>query len=144
MGVLANNAAIWAVDWTSTISGSPSYTNVGEIVEVNFGGITADALDDTVHGNAWRTFTAGLKNGGTVDVTARFGPATHAALLDNVGVKAAHKFTFPKEDSSASAALSIEWDGILTSVGLAAPHDNLLEATVTLTLSGAPTVTDEA
>lgn len=142
-GIYANTTT-WAADFAALIGGSPTYTAVGDIVSIDFSGMTADTLDVSVHGSTWREYVPGLKDGGTITITARFGPETHATLLDNVGTKSAHRFTFPKETSTNAVALQIEWNAIVSSVGLAAPHDGLLEASVTLQTSGAPTITDEA
>ena len=138
------NGVTWGADFTALVADTPTYVEIAEVVAVNFDGITADAIDDTVHGDTWRTFVAGLKNGGTVSMTVRYGPETHADLLDNVGEKFANEFTFPLETSSNLTPLSIEWDAVFTSMSIAAPHDGLFEATVSLQLSGAPTITDEA
>lgn len=138
------NETTLGVDFTDVIGGSPTYADVGELVSVGFGGFMADSLDTTVHGDEWRTRIAGLKDAGTLDATVRFQPETHADLLDNVGTLCAWKVTFPKEDATSTTALQIEVDGFITSVGPTAPHDGLLEATVTIQLSGEPDITDEA
>lgn len=142
-GVYANST-VWSLDYASLVAGTPSYTAVGDVVSIDFSGMTADTLDTSVHGSGWREYVAGLKDGGTISITARFGPETHADLLDNVGTKSAHKFTFPLETAGNAVALEIEWDAVISQVGLAAPHDGLLEASVTIQTSGAPTITDEA
>jgi hypothetical protein len=138
------NAITWAVDFTKLLAGTPAFTDIAEIVSVNFDGISADAIEDTVHGDTWRTRIGGLKDGGTGSITIRFGTETHASLLDNIGGKFANRFRFPKQTSSNAVAMDIKWDAVFTNMGIAAPHDGLLESTVQLTFSGAPTIVDEA
>ncbi len=142
-GVYANQTK-WEVDFSRLLAGTPTYVKIGDVISIDFGGLTSDTLDSSVHGDAWRSYVAGLKDGGTVSMTVRFGPKTHADLLDNVGTKCANQWTFPLETSTNVTPLGIEWDGIIQTVGVAAPHDGLLEASVTVQLSGAPTITDEA
>jgi hypothetical protein len=138
------NAASWSFDPAALVGDSPSYEAVAEIVNIDFGGIAADALDSTVHGNLWRTRTPGLKDAGTVTVGVRFTTteASHEGVLDAVGVLCAHKFSFPSA-SGDSDGFVVECDGIVTSAAPSAPHDNLLNLNVTIQLSGVPTVTFE-
>jgi hypothetical protein len=143
MGVRANGTT-WEVDFSAVISGTPSYTAIGEIVSVDIDGITADVLDASSHGSTWRQKVAGIKDAGSATITVRFGPETHADLLDNIGTLCAHQFTFPVETSTNTTPLSIEWDGIIETVSVNASFEGLLEATVNVALTGAPTITDEA
>lgn len=145
MAGLYANETVWAVDFSALIDASGvSYTDIADVVSIAFGGITMQTLETTVHGDTWRNHTTGLKDGGTIDMTVRFAPETHADLLDNIGETFATKVTFPKETSSNTTPASIEWNTILTSLSISAPHDGLLEASVTLQTTGAPTITDEA
>jgi len=142
-GVYANQTT-WSADFQNVVSGTPNYTPIADIVSIEFGGITSATMETTVHGDEWRNHVTGLKDGGTIEMTVRFGPETHADLLDNVGETFANKFEFPKETPGNATPLEIEWDGILQSVGISAPFDGLLEATVTIQTTGSPTITDEA
>lgn len=142
-GVYANQTQ-WSVDFENVVLGTPTYTEIADIVSIEFGGITTATMETTVHGDEWRNHVTGLKDGGTIELTVRFGPETHADLLDNVGGTFANKFEFPKETTGNTTPLSIEWDAILQSVSISAPYDGLLEASVTLQTTGAPTITDEA
>lgn len=142
-GVYANETT-YGVDFTKLVAGTPTYVAIGELVSVAVGGITADSLDTTVHGDEWRTRISGLKDAGTLDLTLRFMPESHAALLDNVGTLCAHRVVFPKEDSTNLQALTMEFDGFISNLGVTSPHDGLLEATLTVQLSGAPVIDDEA
>jgi hypothetical protein len=139
---LFGNQATWGFDPASVISGSPSYTNVAELVSINFDGIAADALDSTVHGQAWRTRVPGLKDAGTVTIEVRLDPTqtTHESVINEVGTLMAHRFQFPDSDGDPGGII-ITTNGIITSASLSAPHDDLLSMSVTVQLSGAPGIT---
>jgi hypothetical protein len=135
------NEATWGFDPAAVIAGSPSYVDVAELVSISFSGIAADALESTVHGQAWRTRTPGLKDAGTVTIEVRLDPSqiTHEAVIDEVGVLMAHRFQFP-DSSGNPGGIIITTDGIITSASLTAPHDDLLSMSVTVQLSGEPNI----
>ena len=145
MGQYANGVT-YGFDSASLVGDSPTYENVGEIYNVAFGGMTADAIDTTVHGDTWRNFEAGLRDAGSITLGVRFSAdeTVHKSLLDQIGTKCAHKVEFPLADASSTTPFSIEVDGIVQTAAIEGPHDGLLDMTVTLKLSGSPTITAEA
>ena len=141
------NGVTWQFDSDALLTGSPTYeTAIAGVVSLDLSGPTTDLLDSTVHGETWRTRVSGLKDGGTASITVRLdvADATQKTIRDNVGVKCAHKFTFPKSVSTNTTAFSWANDAIIQSYSVTAPHDGLLEMTVNLQLSGAPTFIEEA
>lgn len=139
------NEAKWGFDPAELTGGSPTYTDVAEIVSIDFGGIAADALDSTVHGDSWRTRVPGLKDAGTVTIGVRLtsDEVTHESILDEVGTMCAHRFIFPSVTGSG-AGITITVDGMITSAAPVAPHDGLMDMSVTVQLSGQPTIVTEA
>jgi predicted secreted protein len=141
------NGVTWQFDATKKLAETPTYgTAIGEITAVNLSGPTTDLLDSTVHGDAWRTRVSGLKDGGTAAITVRFevDNVTHKAVRDAVGVLCAHKFTFPLAVSTNLTPFSWANDAIIQNYSVSAPHDGIMEMTVNLQLSGAPTFVEEA
>jgi hypothetical protein len=135
------NQATWGFDPAAVLAGSPSYVDVAELVSINFDGISADALESTVHGQSWRTRVPGLKDAGTVTIEVRLDPSqiTHEAVIDEVGTLMAHRFQFP-DSTGTPGGIIITTNGIITSASLSAPHDDLLSMSVTVQLSGEPNI----
>ena len=141
------NGVTWQFDPLKILTQTPAYgTAIGDVVSIDLSGPTVDLLDSTVHGETWRTRVAGLKDGGTATVTVRFetNDATHKAVRDAQSVLCAHRFTFPKAVPANATPFSWANDAIIQNFSIAAPHDGLLEMTVSLQLSGAPTFVEEA
>jgi len=135
------NQATWGFDPDALIAGSPAYVDVAEIVSINFDGISADALESTVHGDTFRTRVPGLKDAGTVTIEVRLDPSqvTHEAVIDEVGTLMANRFQFP-DSTGNPGGIVITTNGIITSASLSAPHDDLLSMSVTVQLSGEPNI----
>lgn len=137
------NATVYAVDYNDVIGGTPSYTAVASITGLDLSGPSTDLLDGTEHGDEWRERVGGLTDAGTLTATARFDTVSHAALLAHLGTLFAHRVTFPKRTGPVGAPFSIASDGYLTGVGISAPHDGLLEANITVQLTGEPVIVEE-
>ena len=141
------NGVTWQFDPAALVGGTPDYgTAIAEVTSIDFSGSTTDLLDSTVHGEAWRTRVPGLSDGGTASITVRFttNNATHKAIRDARGVLCAHKFTFPKALSSNATPFSWANNAIIQTFSIVAPHDGLLEMTVSLQFSGPPVIVEEA
>lgn len=141
------NGVTWQFDPTKEIDGSPTYgTAIAGIVSLDLSGPTTDLLDSTVHGETWRTRVSGLKDGGTASITVKLDidDVTQKTIRDNVGVHCAHKFTFPLATAANTIPFSWANNAIIQNYSVTAPHDGLLEMSVTLQLSGAPTFVEEA
>jgi hypothetical protein len=141
------NGVVVKVDYANTISGTPVYVTIGEVYDVSLGGLTADTIDATAHGDKWRAFIAGLKDGGDVTLSIHHETNTtaHANLFDNVGTGPfAMKLEWPINNSSNTTPFSITTDAILTAVTPNAPHDDDLDLSATFKFTGTPIITDEA
>jgi len=141
------NGVTWQFDPLKILPETPSYgTAIAGVASLDLSGPSTDLLDSTVHGEEWRTRVSGLKDGGTASVTVRMetNAATHKAVRDAVGILCAHKFTFPKAVSTNTTPFSWANNAIIQNYSISAPHDGLLEMSVSLQLSGAPTFVEEA
>lgn len=125
--------------------GPETFTTIAQVRDITGPGLSVDTIDTSHHAttNGWRTKLAGLKDGGDVGLELLFDPAetTHGdvsgGLLDdmNAGTLRNFKIIFP--DTGAT-----EWDiaGIVTGFEPSAPHDGALTASVTIAVSGQPTL----
>lgn len=145
-GVFGNGATL-EVDFASTTAtATPTYTAIAEIYDLGRSGLTTDALDATAHGDATREFVAGLKDDGEISVGYRLNPgeATQTDLETNRGKVFLARLTFPASGSAVTQQREIVADVIITSIDESLPHDDLLDGSMTLKVSGAVQITDEA
>lgn len=122
--------------------GTGVFTTVAEVKSMDGPQMEADIIDVTTHSSAalgaWREKIASLLNPGEVGFSINLIPASsgHKALLaDFVGrTKRNFKFVFPDIGLT-------EWvfSGVFTKFAAKAETDGVLEAELTLTLTGAPT-----
>lgn len=125
-----------------TSPGSGVYATVAEVKSMSGPSMKGDVIDVTTHSSAaagaWREKISSLLDPGEVTFALNLVPASagHKSLLaDFTGrVKTAFKFVFP--DIGAT-----EWlfSGYITNFGAKATVDGVLEADMTVTLTGAPT-----
>lgn len=121
-----------------------TFTSIAEVTNIQGPGLTADSLDMTHHASpsAFREFVQGLKDGGEVTLDLNYIPtaATQDAssgLLNDYenGTLRNFELVFP---DAGNTTWSIT--GIVTNFTPAAPVDGKLGASVTIKLSGAPTL----
>lgn len=118
-------------------------TTVAEVTKIDFGGIKLDLVESTNHSSTggWREFTPTLKDGGEVTLELNYVPtaATHKNasggllyLLDQKTLQTFH-CVFPD---------TTDWTlpGYVTTFKPSAPVDGKLSATVTIRISGQPTL----
>ena len=125
--------------------GGTAGTAIAQVTNISGPGLSADTLDVTSHDstNAWREFLGGLKDGGEVSLDLNFDPAgtTHknasgGLLYDfEAGTATTYALVFP---DAASTVWSIS--AIVTGFEPAAPMDGKLAASVTLKVTGQPTL----
>lgn len=120
---------------------------VAEVTNIGGPGLARDTLEATHHKspNMWREFIKGLKDGGEVSMDLNFMPfnSTHNASLAN-GLLADFSndttisnfvLTFPD-----SGATQWSFPGIVTGFEPSQPFDDKLTASVTIKVSGQPTL----
>jgi len=125
-----------------TTPGSGVYANVAEVRSMTGPSMKGDIIDVTTHSSAasgaWREKISSLLDPGEITFAINLVPASsgHKAFLaDFTGrVKTKFKFVFPDVGLT-------EWlfEGYVTNFGMKAETDGVLEADVTVTLTGAPT-----
>jgi len=125
-----------------TSFGSTVFVTVAEVKSMNGPSMKGDIIDVTTHSSAaagaWREKISSLLDPGEIGFALNLVPASsgHKALLsDFTGrVKTNFKFVFPDVGLT-------EWafTGYLTQFNAKAETDGVLEADVTVTLTGAPT-----
>lgn len=123
--------------------GSPeNFTTVAEVKNVTGPGLQADALDVT-HADspdAHREFIDGLKNGGEVSVEANWLPSDTTQNVSGVagdvqaGTKGNWKIVWPGGSPTWS------FTAIVTGVTPTAPVDSPMSVSITLQISGKPTL----
>jgi predicted secreted protein len=125
-----------------TAPASGVFANVAEVKSMSGPTMKGDIIDVTTHSSAaagaWREKISSLLDPGDISFAINLVPASsgHKAILaDFTGrIKTNYKFVFP------DAGLT-EWafTGYMTQFNAKAETDNVLEADVTVTLTGAPT-----
>ena len=125
-----------------TSFGSGTFVTVAEVKSMSGPTMKGDVIDVTTHSSAasgaWREKIASLLDPGEVSFSINLVPASagHKALLtDFTGrVKTNYKFVFPDPGLT-------EWafTGYTTQFSAKAETDGVLEADMTVTLTGAPT-----
>jgi predicted secreted protein len=125
-------------------SPSESFTTIAEVKSITGPGLTSDSLDVTTHdtSDGYREFIQGLKDGGTLDFDINFVPtlAEHDAstgLLSMYDDGDRHNFqmVFP-DDSETTWTIP----GFVQNFSINAPVDDVLSASVSIKVSGKPTL----
>ena len=81
------NGILVSVDYSTPLSGAPTYVAIGEIVEGDISGVTTKMIDATVHGDSYNTYIAGLKEPGDATLKLKFGTknAQHQGRITRKG-----------------------------------------------------------
>lgn len=134
------NGIVAEYDVAATLAtATPTFVTLGELYDVGGPSLSADALDASVHGDAWRKFIGGLRDAGEVSLSCRAEAdnLTQQNLRDNMGKTFLWRLSFPLT-AGATTPLRVEVDAVLTGFEMTGPHDDLLDLTVTLKASGEP------
>lgn len=126
-------------------AGGSSYSTIGQIHNIGGPNLARDNIDVTTHDSTdmWREFIKSLKDGGEVTFDITYDPAlgTHDAstgLLSDFGDDDTipnWQITFPD-----TGATTWTFPGFVTGFSPAEPIDDKLAASVTVKVSGAPTL----
>jgi hypothetical protein len=126
-------------------AGGSSYTNIGQVTSISGPGLARETVDVTTHDNTsmWRSFIKSLKDGGEISFDILYDPdlGTHnyaTGLLSDFGadsVIANFRLTFT--DTGPTQWL---FPGIVTGFETTEPIDDALKASITVKVSGAPTL----
>jgi len=126
--------------------GSPeSFTTIAEVSSISGPSLSLDAVEITHHSSTdgWREFVGGLLDGGEVSFDINFLPtdATHNAstgLLADMMNRTRRNFKLVFPDSGST---TWSFTALVTAFEPAEPTDDKLAASVTLKLTGKPTLT---
>ncbi|MGW2260272.1 phage tail tube protein [Streptomyces sp. NPDC001780] len=116
------------------------FTEIADITNLGGPGLSRETVDVTSHGSpdAWMEFVGGLKDAGEVSVDINYQPAKHDLLVDDFDDEEprSYQIVFPDE-----AATTWTIKALLTGFEPEAPYDDKLSASLTLKVSGKPTLT---
>jgi len=126
-----------------TTFGPTGGTVVAQVRSINGPGLSLDTEDVTTHDStsAWEQVVATILRSGTMTLDLVYDPANATHKNAGVGLiaimvgRATDGFTLTFPDSTAWV-----FDAYVTGFEPSAPHDGALTATVTLKLTGAPTI----
>ncbi|MET9516385.1 phage tail tube protein [Streptomyces sp. NPDC002994] len=120
-------------------AGPEVFTAIADVTNLSGPGLSRETIDVTSHGSpdGWMEFLGGLKDGGEVSVDINYRPAFHDDLVDDFEDNAPRNYqvVFPDE---ASTTWGIK--AILTGFEPEMPYDDKAAASLTLKVSGKPTI----
>jgi predicted secreted protein len=125
-----------------------AFTTIGEVKSISGPSMSGEVIDVTTHstGSAWREKISSLLDAGELNFDINFVPsdATHDntdGLLNKFTTRAKtnYRVVFPDDDSTMFA-----FAGYVTGFEMSAPIDDVLGASVTITITGAITISTEA
>ncbi|MFE2936663.1 phage tail tube protein [Streptomyces sp. NPDC059278] len=115
------------------------FAAIADITNLTGPGLSRTTVDVTSHDspNAYMEFVGGLKDGGEVSADINYQPAVHDVLVDDLDDEEPrnYKIVFPDE-----AATTWSFGALLTGFEPSAPYDDKLSASLTLKVSGKPTI----
>ena len=116
--------------------GDPS-VNVGYVDSIGDISLTADEVDDTTHGaSTWKTYIAGLKDGGTIPIVLNYDSTdtSHNVLISRFmdGSSNEYRVVFPD-------ASYFQFTAFLSGLGIATPKDEKIQRTFTFRIDGQTT-----
>lgn len=123
-------------------AGSETFTTIAEVLSIGGPSISQEALDVTNHSSTsgWKEYVGGLNDGGEVTFEVNYLPtnATHnatAGVLNDLENRTLRNFqlVFPGSTTWSFAALVTKFEP-------SAPVDGVLRASISLKLSGVPTL----
>ena len=125
--------------------GPETFTTIAQVRTSSGPGLSADTIEVSHHESTggWRTFVAGMKDGGEVGLDLLFDPvaATHkdasGGLLDLLDSGAENNFELTFSDT---ASTTWTFAGLVTGFEPTAPYDGELTASVSIKVTGQPTL----
>lgn len=122
-----------------------SFTTIAEVKDITGPGLEQAANEVTSHGstNGWREFIGGLKDGGEVTFEVNFVPtgATHDETTGLIAELTGGTVTNYQVVWPDSGSTTWQFAALCTAFEPGAPVDGVLMASVTLKISGEPTIT---
>ena len=124
--------------------GPESFTTIAYVREISGPSLGMEPLETTNHSSTsgWRTFVGGLLTGGEVTAEILYDPdaGTHDAstgLINDMENRTVRNFQLVFTDPTPT---TWAFSSLVTGFEPSAPYDDLLTASVTLTVTGVPTL----
>lgn len=115
------------------------FTAIANVTSIKGPELSRDTIDVTAHNStdAWMEFVGSLKDGGEVSVDVNYDPSLHDVLIGDFDDDAPrnYKIAFP-----VTPAVTWAFKALLTGFSAEAPYDDKLAASLTLKVSGKPTI----
>jgi predicted secreted protein len=115
------------------------FTAIANVTTIKGPDMKRDTIDVTAHNSvdAWQEFVGGLKNAGEVSLDVNYDPASHDDLVADFEDTDPrnYKMVFP-----TSPPVTWAFGAVLTEFNTEAPYDDKLSASITLQVSGKPTI----
>ena len=125
--------------WAISTDGGSTFTDVAEVTNVGVLDVKVDTIETSSHDSAdqWREFIGGMKDGGELKMEVNYDPAAHGTIFSNIGGDPIKQ----KITLTDAGATVVTFDGIITGFSAEAPYDDKLAGSITIKVSGAPTIT---
>jgi predicted secreted protein len=139
---MSNNAIIGMGTIFYRWDGVSSWVALAEVSAINGPNITRDTVETTdFNSDWWRTFIAGLRDGGEIALTLNFTRAGYTILradfVDNDLQN--YKILLPDDDETA-----FEVEGLITDIALDVPLDDKITSDTSIKVSGEPVMYDNS
>ncbi|MEU9777144.1 phage tail tube protein [Streptomyces sp. NPDC047968] len=124
-------------------TGSGAYAVIASVTDISGPSRSRESIEVTAHDspNKYREFIKGLKDGGEVEITLNYDPAsaTHAALdadFEEDDLRSYQVVILPGDPDEHTWTLT----AMITDLGDSYPTDDKMERTATFKISGKPTL----
>lgn len=126
--------------WDSTL-GVPAYVEVAEVHNISGPSVSRDSIETTHHGSTggYREYLPGLRDGGevTVDINWDNSEGSHADIYGQITSSQTANEDYRVNFSGGA---TFTFSGHVTAFDVTAPLDDRLTASLTIKLSGQPTL----
>lgn len=128
-------------------TGSGSFAVIANVTDISGPSRSREAIEVTAHDSPdkYREFIKGLKDGGEVELTLNYDPnvSTIQALDDDFEERDNRNYQLVIFPGTADE-WTWDFEGLITANGDEFPHDDKMERTVTVKISGKPELTHTA
>lgn len=139
---MAGKDAFGAALGRSDMASSPTFTDIANVMDISGPGMSKSEIDVTAHDSPdkFKEFIGGVRDGGSVtfDINWDSFEATHQTLHDDFDDdEQPRDYTLTHADGAVH-----EFSGIVTAFETSDPVDGKMTGSVTIKVSGKPTITD--
>ncbi|GGQ07784.1 putative secreted protein [Actinomadura coerulea] len=120
-------------------AGTEVFAAIANVTSISGPELSRETIDVTAHDSvdAWMEFVGGLKDGGEISLDVNYDPAEHDVLVGDFDDDDPRNYqlAFP-----VTPAVVWSVKALLTGFSSEAPYDDKLAASITLKVSGKPTI----